>query len=464
MRPEPLVGLTVSPAAAGPARDAGRTRIYRIFGAAVRADNLTRSRDTIERGGLCVLGAHKPPHNRRAAICVGLSGAAPPSGRRRRRGGFAFFERRGVQNACVAARLRTTWPQVLAWRMRRHLLDPVGEVDVVDVVRRLCGVQAQVPAAAALAVRVRQQASPPGGVTGALEERRLMRTWAMRGTLHLLAPKEAGAYLSLVGAARSWEKASWQKAFGMAPDEMVTLVEAIGQTLDGRVLSRDELVAAVGELVDRPDLEAELRSGWGAVLKPVAWQGGLCHATSDGNRVRFARPDQWLPDWAGVPAPEEAAELVIPAYLRAYGPATPERFDAWLTRGTSKKAAVRGRFAALGNRLATVEVDGEPAFLLAEDVDDLGGTSPTQTVRLLPGFDQYVLGPGTGAEEIIAPSRRAEVSRTAGWISPVVVAGGRVAGTWEVDGGKVQLTLFDEAGPIPGPALDAEVARIEGLL
>jgi hypothetical protein len=118
----------------------------------------------------------------------------------------------------------------------------------------------------------------------------------------------------------------------------------------------------------------------------------------------------------------------------------------------------------LDDRLVAVEVDGEPAFLLAEDVDDLGATSPTQAVRLLPGFDQYVLGPGTKAEEIIAPSRRAEVSRTAGWISPVVVAGGRVAGTWKVDGRTVQVRLFEEAGPIPGPALDAEVARIEEQL
>jgi hypothetical protein len=364
----------------------------------------------------------------------------------------------------VAARLQTTWPQVLAWRMRRQLLDPVGEVDVVDVVRRLCGVQAQVPATAALAVRVRQLSSPPGGVDRALEERRLMRTWAMRGTLHLLPPNEAGAYLSMVGAARTWEKGSWQKAFGVTPDEMVALVDAVGQVLDGRVLSRDELVVAVGELLGRPDLAAELRSGWGTVLKPVAWQGRLCHATSEGNRVSFARPDQWLPDWAGVPDPVEAAQIVIPAYLRAFGPTTPERFDAWLTRGTSKRAAVRSWFAALDDRLATVEVDGEPALLLAEDVDGLGGTSPTQTVRLLPGFDQYVLGPGTKAEEIIAPTRRAEVSRTAGWISPVVVAGGKVAGTWQVDGRTLQVRLFEEADPIPGPALDAEVARIEELL
>jgi hypothetical protein len=290
----------------------------------------------------------------------------------------------GGQNGQV---LRTTWPQVLAWRMRRQLLDPLGELDAVDTVRRLCGVQAQVPAAAALAVRVRRRSAPSGGVTEALQERRLMRTWAMRGTLHLLPPDQAGAYLSLVAASRPWEKASWQKTFGVAPDEMAALVEAVGQVLDGRVLSRDELVAELGHLLRRPELEAELRSGWGAVLKPVAWQGRLCHATSDGNRVSFARPDQWLPDWTGVPDSEEAAGVVIPAYLRACGPATPERFDAWLTRGTSRKAAVRSWFAALDDRLATVEVDGRPALLLAEDVDELrrdladGDGSPSPRLR-----------------------------------------------------------------------------------
>lgn len=360
--------------------------------------------------------------------------------------------------------LRTTWPQVLAWRMRRQLLDPVGELDVVDVVGRLCGVQAQVPAAAAAAVRVRQHRSPPVGVGLALKERRLVRTWAMRGTLHLLRPNDAGAYLSLVAAARSWEKGSWRKAFGITPREMVALVDAVTHALDGRVLSREELVAALSECLGRPDLEAGLRSGWAAVLKPVAWQGCLCHATSDGNRVSFARPDQWLPDWGGVPDPQDAAQVVIPAYLSAFGPASPERFDDWLTRGASKKAVVRSWFAGLDDRLVTVEVDGKQSFLLAEDVNDLGDTSPTHTVRLLPAFDQYVLGPGTKAEEIIAASRRAEVSRAGGRISPVVLAGGRVAGTWEVKGKTVQVRLFDEAGSISSDALDAEIARTEALI
>jgi hypothetical protein len=348
--------------------------------------------------------------------------------------------------------------------MQRQLLNPVGEFEVLDVISRLCGVQAQVPTAAALAVRVRQQNSFPGGAESAWKERRLIRTWAMRGTLHLLAPDEAGAYLSLVVAARSWEKGSWQKAFGVTPNEMAELVDAVRHVLDGQVLSRDELVAAVSRFLGRPDLEAQLRSGWGALLKPAAWQGALCHAGSDGNRVSFARPDQWLADWPAMPDTKEAAQVVLPAYLRAFGPATPERFDAWLTRGASKKTAVREWFADLGDRLATVEVDGHLTHLLAEDLEDLEGTSPTESVRLLPAFDQYVLGPGTRAEEILAASRRAEVSRAAGWISPVVIAGGVVAGTWQTTSDRIEVRLFEEAAPISTSGLEAEIARVQQLL
>ena len=370
-----------------------------------------------------------------------------------------------TQTRRVAAQLETTWPQVLAWRMRRHLLDPVGQVGALDVVRRLCGAQAQVPAAAALAIGVRQARPVPGAVDRALADGLLMRTWAMRGTLHLLTPDEAGAYLALMAAGRSWEKGSWVKAFGVAPDEMAELTEAVAEALGDRALTREELVAELGTRLGRPDLEAELRSGWGAVLKPVAWQGVLCHGPASGNRVTFARPDRLLPGWAGLPEPEDAARAVIPAYLRAYGPATIERFDAWLTRGTSRKGLLRSWFAAVGDDLVTVDVEGTSAYLLAEDVDELAGTAPTAAVRLLPAFDQYVLGPGTTATEVLAPERRAEVSRAGGWISPVVVAAGRVVGVWDRDGREVAVRLFDDAdGGPPADALDAAVRRMRDVV
>src|SRR5688572_19799202 len=96
--------------------------------------------------------------------------------------------------------LEVSWRQALAWRMRRHLLDPIGSLPVADVVHRLCGVQAQVASSAELAVRVRRQASRSGEVRRALADGRLIKTWAMRGALHLLTPEDAGALLSLMAS------------------------------------------------------------------------------------------------------------------------------------------------------------------------------------------------------------------------------------------------------------------------
>ena len=93
-----------------------------------------------------------------------------------------------------------------------------------------------------------------------------------------------------------------------------------------------------------------------------------------------------------------------------------------------------------------VDVDGEPAWILAEHADEMAETKPTAAVRLLPGFDQFVLGPGTKDAHVTPTARRGDVSRTAGWISPVVVSGGVVSGTWELDGADLRIAWFKEAG------------------
>jgi hypothetical protein len=80
-------------------------------------------------------------------------------------------------------------------------------------------------------------------------------------------------------------------------------------------------------------------------------------------------------------------------------------------------------------------------------------------VRLLPGFDQYVLGPGTADSHVIPAARRTAVSKQSGWIAPIVVAGGVVSGTWGVDGDVVRISWFGEAGKPPRKALEAEVDR-----
>jgi hypothetical protein len=329
--------------------------------------------------------------------------------------------------------------------MGRQLLDPVGELPVADVVRRLCGVQAQVASSAELAIRVRRRTSGAGEVSRALAEGRLIKTWAMRGTLHLLTPAEAGACLSLMAAGRTWERPSWQRYFGMPIEAWTRLRPAVRDALDDGPLTREELVAAI---IANPGLEhlgPALRAGWGTLLKPLAWQGDLCFGPSRGARVTFMRPESASPLWTGIPEPDDVAPAVIAAYLGAYGPATSGNFHGWLARGWIGARRGRAWFAALGDRLVELDVDGERRYLLADDLDELLRSTATTAIRLLPGFDQYVLGPGTDDAHIVPAGRRAMVSKQSGWIAPTVIANGVVVGTWELAGDAVRIAWFREA-------------------
>jgi hypothetical protein len=360
--------------------------------------------------------------------------------------------------------VKVTWRQALAWRMQRQLLDPIGQLPVAGVVRRLCGIQTQVASSAELAVRVRREKSRPGEVSRALAEGRLIKTWAMRGALHLLTPEEGGAFLSLMAAGRSWELPSWQRYFGMTTKHWDLFRRAAREALHGTVLSREELIAAVTAQRELGHVGDVLRSGWGTLLKPLAWQGDLCFGPSRGSRVTFMRPEAASSRWAGVPDPDEAAPIVIVAYLGAYGPATFDNLRNWLSRGRIGARSLRTWFGALGKRLAEVDVDGERAYVLAEDLDKVASARPTAAVRLLPGFDQYVLGLGTEDGHVVPAARRAAVSRQSGWISPIVVARGVVCGTWALDGGQVRIAWFREAGRPPRNALEAEVSRLSSIL
>jgi len=354
--------------------------------------------------------------------------------------------------------------QALAWRMQRHLLDPIGTPSIVEVVRRLGGVQAQVASSAELAVRLRRASSQPGEVARALADGRLIKTWAMRGALHLLTPEEGAALLSLMAAGRSWERPAWARYFGLTPQRIELLRRSVRDVLDGKVLTREQLVAEVTARRGLADVGEALRSSWGTVFKPLAWQGDLCFGPGQGNRATFMLPEAASPRWAGLPAPEDGAPIAVAIYLGAHGPASLDAFGHWVAGGWFGKRRLRSMLEVVGDGLAEVDVEGERLYVLAEHLDELASTKPTNAVRLLGGFDQWVLGPGTADGHVTPPARRAAVSRQSGWISPVVVVGGVVSGTWEIDRDDLRVRWFGEAGRIPRSALAEQSERVAGLL
>jgi hypothetical protein len=363
--------------------------------------------------------------------------------------------------AATAARLG--WAQVMAWRAARHHLDErVPAKATLDVVAEIAGLHAQVMSSAELTLAARVEGLGPDDVRRALwEERSLVKTWAMRGTLHLLPAAELPLWQAALSTRRNWETGAWQRAFA-SRQELERLNDAVAQALDGRLLTREELAARVGELTGSEELADKLRESWGALLKPAAALGRLCFAPNQGQQVRFTRPDTWLGGWADHD-PEQALAEVTRRFLAASGPVTREDFARWW--GIPSPARGGRLLEGLGEQVARVEVEGTAAYVLAADLPGLAEAGGSRAVRLLPAFDQYVVTATLQAEHLMPGPFKARVYRPQGWLSPVLLVGGRMDGTWrqETKGRRLLVTIEPFTGPPPAWARRAAEAEAERL-
>jgi len=346
--------------------------------------------------------------------------------------------------------MELSWSDVAAWRARRHRLDeraPAGAM--LQVVDELCGVHAQVMSSAELTLWARLEDLPADAVQAALwEERTLIKTWAMRGTLHLLPARDYGFWQAALSTQYvRFTKPSWSKASGIQPDELEELIEAVRDALDGEPLTREQLTATVTERTGNAELAHMLADSWGSTLKPAAVRGALIFGPSAGQKVRFTRPESWVGNGArSNQDPEEAAAEAARRYLAVHGPATREDVARWW----GVQPAPGGRLLkALGDAVVEVAVEGAPMWMLADDVSEAAQAKPVRGVRLLPGFDQYVIAATLHAERFMPSAElRPLVYRSQGWISAVLLVDGRMAGVWRY--GRKGKRLAVEIEPFPG--------------
>jgi len=334
----------------------------------------------------------------------------------------------------VAGKL--SWPQVHAFRMaRHHLTKRAPKEDLARVVGDIGGVQAQVMSAAELQAAVRVECSVEDVRAALWNDKKLVKTWLMRGTLHLLPADDLPLFTAAMRTHWIRTRNAWLEYVQMNESEFTELIDAIGQALDGQALTRDELMARVGK--GRSErVQAVLKSGWGGILKPVARSGLLCFGPSRGQSVTFVQPRQWLGTWRDVD-PDAALTEVARRYMRAYGPATKNDFTRWFGTWTGIGGAA---WAGLAEECVPVSIEGQRADLLAADLDRMSADTPEPAVRLLPNFDPYLMG-YANRDHLFSSEHRSRVSRTAGWISAVVLVDGRVVATWTHAVAKRALTV-----------------------
>jgi len=325
------------------------------------------------------------------------------------------------------------WEQVLRWRMRRHHLAGEKAADPVAVARRVVGVHAQVAASAVTATGLRtSKTATPKKIDDLLYGKRaLVRTWAARGTLHLLPADDFAHWVAAMSTRKRDRTNSWLRYNGVTAAQMTDILAALPDVLGDDPLTRMELADAIIDATGHQELRDRLTQGFGTILKPAAFRGLLCSGPPRGRNVTFVAPRRWLGDWEPVET-DAAIDRLATDYLGAYGPATPEEFARWfdLTPALAKKS-----FARLD--LAAVDVDGTAMRLPGEHLAELTRTT-SKAVALLPAFDPYITGSTRQLEQIGAAGHKAAVSRPQGWISPTVVVDGWVRGVWEPDKGEIR--------------------------
>jgi hypothetical protein len=323
----------------------------------------------------------------------------------------------------VAAEL--SWQQVHAFRLERHhLARRAPKRDLARVVGEIGGLQAQVMSAAELQAGVRVECRVEDVRDALWKRKTLVKTWLMRGTLHLVPSRDLPLFTAAMSAYGMRNTNAWLKWMQITEAELTDLMDAIGRALNAYPLTREELIAKVGKGRSE-QVQAAMKSGWGGVLKPVARKGLLCFGPSRGPTVTFVRPESWLGKWRQID-PDAALTEVARRYLRAYGPATKSDFTRWW--GTWPGVGNRA-WAGLAGDLAPVSIDGQRAHVLASDMDRIQKHPTGGSVQLLPAFDPYVMG-HSSRDHIVDAANQSKVSRVAGWISAVVLVDGRVAATW----------------------------------
>lgn len=370
----------------------------------------------------------------------------------------------------AAPAVPATWDRVLAWRVGRHHLDapampkpapPRGASGLVPLVRRLSGVHAQLASAAEAAIALRTGgAIGPADVRRALaEDRALVKTWAVRGTLHLLPAEDLPLWAAALGTRSFPRPQSWYRYHEVTADDMAAIETTVPAVLSGTPITRERLAREVARRTKRPQLEDRLLSGWGAVLKPLAARGQLAFGPPDDRAVTFVAPGEWLGEWTERD-PDEAVAEVVRRFLGSYGPASLDEVYRW---SALDKPVLRRALATLADELVELDTEGHRGWLTRDAADEVAGTEPSRVVRLLPSFDPYVVGALRQLEHLMPGPFRDRVSRTSGWISPVLLDGGRIVGTWtqEVGGGTLRVAVapFGRLRPGVRKAAEAEADR-----
>lgn len=335
---------------------------------------------------------------------------------------------------------------IRAARMENLLLAPVpaGSRPPAAVGRHFAAMQGQDIKAAMWALGVRSPGVDETQVRAAFDRAELIRSWPMRGTVHVMDPAQLTWFLQLsaprvLGAAAARRR----EYLGLPLPTLETFRDvAVSMLAGGRQATRAQLLEAATEA------GIEIRSGWGYHMVWFLCQTGvLCQGpfVPGKDEQALVLLDEWVPRARRLPDDEALRELAV-TYLRAHGPAQDKDLAWWSGLSLTQ---VRGALALAGEAVSRVAGQDGRLFWVAVEAEQPPSPAPAAAVLLLPAFDEHLLGYTDRKMMLDAAHTPALVPGKNGVFRPTVVVDGRAAGTWQAEARRqtlgIAVTPFDAA-------------------
>lgn len=319
--------------------------------------------------------------------------------------------------------------QIRGLRMRSHLLGG-GSATPLDVVRRLGAVQSQNRPASLAAIGVRSPGSTISDAEQLFEDGSIVRSWTMRGTLHIVPAEDLGWMLALTAARMRAAIARESRLRGITESDYENAAPLIAQYVN---VHGPATRAEVLDALERAGVDVGNERGY-RYLRDAALRGLVVWGPMRGRQPQL------------VPAPpgpslerDEALARFIVTYLTGHGPATVRDFAWW--SGLSLTDARRALEIA-GPAVEALGPDDEPMLVAGGEA-----SSPPRRaarVNVVPAWDEYVLGYGDRSRAL--PDAVAwRVSPTGnGVFLPTILSSGMVVGTWTSSVSRSGLTAVAE--------------------
>lgn len=309
--------------------------------------------------------------------------------------------------------------QIGALRLSQQHIAQAQCQSPAQVVAHFGGMQGQDFPGVKWSIALRLHQATQADVNRAFDEAKIIRTWPMRGTLHVVAAEDVRWILSLTSPKNLAGSQKRRDALELDDKTLARCHQVFIKTLQGgQQKSREEMYAAL----QAAGISVEGQRGY-HLLWNAALHGLICFAATTDKEQNFALLEEWV-----APAKEKTRDAALAAlalrYFTSHGPATLKDFIWWSSLSATE---ARAGFEDIKSQLVS-ETLGKTVYWMAPD-----RVAPQEksSVFALPGFDEYILGYQDRSAVLDAQHAEKICPGGNGMFASTIVVNGQVVGTWK---------------------------------